>query len=105
MTAVSEVGAASPRDTRSGRIDSVVCAPGASTLIGRARTRAPESSLTTQCSTSISVTTDRKSVVQGKSLSVRVGSGGRRMLKKKKIQTNINMILSQHIQIKVLNHI
>src|SRR3546814_12885697 len=33
---------------------------------------------------------DRKSVVSGKSVSVRVGLGGRRIIKKKKIQINLN---------------
>src|SRR3546814_15552778 len=36
---------------------------------------------------------DRKSVVEGKSVSVRVALGGRRIIKKKKQQTNCNQVL------------
>src|SRR3546814_21155280 len=41
---------------------------------------------------------DRKSVVEGKSVSVRVDLGGRRIIKKKKIIINVNKATTQCIQ-------
>src|SRR3546814_19643847 len=60
-----------------------VAVPGATSL-ARIQSQPLRSSLRRACST-----TDRKSVVSGKSVSVRVDLGGRRIIKKKK-QTHTN---------------